>query len=75
LREIVKFRTYIDTLTAAQTQKEKIYAEREAHTAAIAAISASRNPTRPGSPSAAAAAVRPGDDHHRSDSTEAALME
>ncbi|OSS46349.1 hypothetical protein B5807_08659 [Epicoccum nigrum] len=29
LREIVKFRTYIDTLTLAQTQKEKIYAERE----------------------------------------------
>lgn len=30
LREIVKFRTYIDCLTAAKTQKEKIYAEREA---------------------------------------------
>lgn len=30
LREIVKFRTYIDSLTAAQTQKEKIYAQREA---------------------------------------------
>lgn len=30
LREIVKFRTYIDTLTAAQIQKQKIYAEREA---------------------------------------------
>ena len=30
LREIVKFRTYIDTLTAAQTSKQKIYAEREA---------------------------------------------
>tara|TARA_R110002003_G_scaffold1113_1_gene22403 strand:+ start:9835 stop:11100 length:1266 start_codon:yes stop_codon:yes gene_type:complete len=30
LREIVKFRTYIDTLTAAQVQKRKIYAEREA---------------------------------------------
>lgn len=29
LREIVKFRTYIDSLTAAQTQKERIYAERE----------------------------------------------
>ena len=28
LREIVKFRTYIDTLEAAQKQKEKIYAER-----------------------------------------------
>lgn len=31
LKEIVKFRTYIDTLTLAQTQKEKIYAEREAN--------------------------------------------
>ncbi|KAL1601807.1 hypothetical protein SLS60_006722 [Paraconiothyrium brasiliense] len=30
LREIVKFRTYIDSLTAAQTLKNKIYAEREA---------------------------------------------
>ena len=30
LREIVKVRTYIDTLTNAQTLKEKIYAEREA---------------------------------------------
>jgi hypothetical protein len=30
LREIVKFRTYIDTLTQAQAQKQKIYAEREA---------------------------------------------
>ena len=29
LREIVKFRTYIDTLTTAQIQKQKIYAERE----------------------------------------------
>ncbi|KAI9759841.1 MAG: hypothetical protein M4579_002048 [Chaenotheca gracillima] len=29
LREIVKFRTYIDSLTAAQTHKEKIYKERE----------------------------------------------
>ena len=28
LREIVKFRTYIDSLQAAQVQKEKIYAER-----------------------------------------------
>ena len=27
LREIVKFRTYIDCLSAAQLQKEKIYAE------------------------------------------------
>lgn len=33
LREIVKFRTYIDSLTAAQTQKDKIYAEREAEAA------------------------------------------
>lgn len=31
LREIVKFRTYIDTLTLAQNQKEKIYAERVAN--------------------------------------------
>lgn len=30
LREIVKFRTYIDTLTTAQVQQQKIYAEREA---------------------------------------------
>ena len=30
LREIVKFRTYIDTLANAQAQKQKIYAEREA---------------------------------------------
>ncbi|KAF2870979.1 hypothetical protein BDV95DRAFT_51162 [Massariosphaeria phaeospora] len=30
LREIVKFRTYIDSLHAAQTQKDKIYTEREA---------------------------------------------
>jgi hypothetical protein len=30
LREIVKFRTYIDTLAAAQVQKQKIYAERAA---------------------------------------------
>lgn len=28
LREIVKFRTYIDCLNAAQSQKEKIYASR-----------------------------------------------
>jgi hypothetical protein len=33
LREIVKFRTYIDSLTAAQTLKNKIYAEREAEEA------------------------------------------
>lgn len=31
LREIVKFRTYIDSLTASQTLKDKIYAEREAN--------------------------------------------
>jgi hypothetical protein len=30
LREIVKFRTYIDTLATAQVQKQNIYAEREA---------------------------------------------
>ncbi|KAF2018371.1 hypothetical protein BU24DRAFT_169419 [Aaosphaeria arxii CBS 175.79] len=33
LREIVKFRTYIDSLSAAQTHKDKIYAERDAETA------------------------------------------
>lgn len=30
LREIVKFRTYIDCLQTAQAQKEKIYASRSA---------------------------------------------
>jgi hypothetical protein len=30
LREIVKFRTYIDSLTAAQAAKERFYKEREA---------------------------------------------
>lgn len=34
LREIVKFRTYIDCLQAAETQKKKIYAERDAEKAA-----------------------------------------
>ena len=29
LREIVKFRTYIDCLQAAEAQKKKVYAERE----------------------------------------------
>jgi hypothetical protein len=29
LREIVKFRTYIDSLAAAQMQKDKLYKERE----------------------------------------------
>jgi hypothetical protein len=33
LREIVKFRTYIDSLAAAQVQKDKIYAVREAEAA------------------------------------------
>jgi len=61
LREIVKFRTYIDQLTAAQTLKDKIYADREAHAAAIATASASRAPTRPGTPSAAAG-MRPADE-------------
>lgn len=37
LREIVKFRTYIDCLQSAQTQKERIYAEREQITATPAA--------------------------------------
>ncbi|KAF1839624.1 hypothetical protein BDW02DRAFT_575267 [Decorospora gaudefroyi] len=36
LREIVKFRTYIDTLSSAQVQKQKIYAEREAREAETA---------------------------------------
>lgn len=31
LKEIVKFRTYIDTLTLAQNYKEKIWVEREAN--------------------------------------------
>ena len=30
LREIVKFRTYMDSLATAQSQKEKIYTDREA---------------------------------------------
>lgn len=34
LREIVKFRTYIDCLQAAEAQKKRIYAEREAEKAA-----------------------------------------
>jgi len=33
LREIVKFRTYIDCLQAAEASKQKIYAERKAHKA------------------------------------------
>lgn len=33
LREIVKFRTYIDSLQAAQIQKEKVYASRAPPTA------------------------------------------
>ena len=33
LREIVKFRTYIDCLTAAEASKQKVYAEREAEKA------------------------------------------
>lgn len=37
LREIVKFRTYIDCLQSAQTQKEKIYTGRENITATSAA--------------------------------------
>ena len=36
LREIIKFKTYIDCLKSAQTQKEKIYAERGATSAAPA---------------------------------------
>ena len=37
LREIVKFRTYIDCLQSAQTQKQRIYAERGNSSAAPAA--------------------------------------
>ena len=37
LREIIKFKTYIDCLKSAQTQKEKIYAERGNTPAAPAA--------------------------------------
>lgn len=33
LREAVKFRTYIDSLTAAQTQREEVYARRAEQTA------------------------------------------
>jgi hypothetical protein len=33
LREIVKFTTYIDCLTAADASKKKVYAEREAERA------------------------------------------
>lgn len=36
LREIVKFRTYIDSLEAAQIQKEKIYASRALSASAAA---------------------------------------
>ncbi|KAF1843930.1 uncharacterized protein K460DRAFT_154313 [Cucurbitaria berberidis CBS 394.84] len=38
LREIVKFRTYIDTLTTAQIQQRKIYAEREASEEKVAEV-------------------------------------
>lgn len=41
LREIVKFRTYIDSLTASQTLKNKIYADREADESNNAAPSGS----------------------------------
>jgi hypothetical protein len=37
LREIVKFRTYIDCLHAAETGKARIYAERESRKAEMAA--------------------------------------
>ncbi|KAI9743322.1 MAG: hypothetical protein M1818_003168 [Claussenomyces sp. TS43310] len=33
LREIVKFQTYIDSLKAAEVQKQRVYTEREAHKA------------------------------------------
>ncbi|KAF1946479.1 hypothetical protein EJ02DRAFT_508706 [Clathrospora elynae] len=38
LREIVKFRTYIDTLANAQVQKQKIYAERQAREKELAEV-------------------------------------
>lgn len=47
LREIVKFRTYIDTLTTAQTQKQKIYAEREAREEKLAEIEDAASGTKP----------------------------
>lgn len=39
LREIVKFRTYIDCLQTAQTQKEKIYASKATASTPLAAAS------------------------------------
>lgn len=39
LHEIVKFRTYIDCLQTAQTQKEKIYASKATAPASLAAAS------------------------------------
>ena len=39
LREIVKFRTYIDALQIAQTQKERIYAEEDGKATASTAPS------------------------------------
>jgi hypothetical protein len=35
LREIVKFRTYIDCLKAAEAAKQRIYAERAAYKASL----------------------------------------
>ena len=55
LREIVKFRTYIDGLTAAQALKEKIYAERREAEAATAA--ADSNTSAKGEVADAAAAT------------------
>jgi len=43
LREIVKFRTYIDSLTNAQQFKEKIYKEREDKEAAKDGVNKSAN--------------------------------
>ncbi|KAK4981732.1 hypothetical protein LTR66_009759, partial [Elasticomyces elasticus] len=40
LKEIVKFRTYIDSLSAAQAAKEKIYAERAAQKTAQSDVKA-----------------------------------
>lgn len=47
LREIVKFRTYIDSLTAAQALKNKIYAEREANADQIDDVTAEASKPSP----------------------------
>ena len=47
LREIVKFRTYIDSLNAAQAQKDKIYAEREVDAGKNADVNGDGTQTQP----------------------------